>query len=77
MYTVWPGTGASLKWNMRIDGRLFYSGLPHKVWVIILCLQHTTCYLQGIELAFEAISLIQKKFYAEYMPVSTLANAST
>ena len=79
----WPGTGTSLKWNMRIDGHLFHSGLPHKVWVFdmfILCLQHTTCYLQGInsiELAFEAISHIQKKFYAEYVPVSTLADAST
>ena len=69
-------------WNMKIDGRLFHSGLSHKVWVFemtILCLQLTTCYLQdinSIELAFEAVSHIQKKFYTEYVPVSTLADAS-
>ena len=28
------GTASAVMWKMRIDGRLFHSGLPHKVLIV-------------------------------------------
>ena len=44
-------------WTLRVEGRLFHSGLPHKG-------------INSLELAMEAIAYIQNKFYLEYPPVS-------
>ena len=51
------GTASAVMWTLRVNGRLFHSGLPHKG-------------INSLELAMEAIAYIQNKFYQEYPPVS-------
>ena len=50
------GTAAATMWTLRIEGRLFHSGLPHKG-------------INSVELAMEAVQYIQAKFYEDYPPV--------
>ncbi|XP_019863918.1 PREDICTED: acetylornithine deacetylase-like [Amphimedon queenslandica] len=47
------GTASAAMWKLRVDGRLFHSGLPHKG-------------INSIELADEVVSYLQKKFYEDY-----------
>ena len=46
-------------WKLRVKGRLFHSGLPHKG-------------INSLELAMEAMAYIQKRFYEDYPAVSTV-----
>ena len=62
-------------WKMRIDGRLFHSGLPHKVTLSAVSSFHSFSVLlpQGInsiELGLEAISHVQEKFFKDFPAVS-------
>jgi len=47
------GTAAAVIWKLKIKGRLFHSGLPHKG-------------INSIELASEAITYIQRRFYEDF-----------
>jgi acetylornithine deacetylase len=49
------GTAAAATWTLRVDGRLFHSGLPHKG-------------INSIELASDALAEIQKRFYVDFPP---------
>ena len=53
------GTASAVMWTLRVEGRLFHSGLPHKG-------------INSLELAMEAIAYIQSKFYQDYPPVSVI-----
>ena len=57
------GTASCAMWTLRVDGRLFHSGLPHKG-------------INSMELAMEAVNYIQSKFYKDFPPVSHLARSS-
>ena len=50
------GTAGASMWALRVEGRLFHSGLPHKG-------------INSLELAMEAIKYIQTRFYQDYPPV--------
>ena len=52
------GTAGCTMWTLRVEGRLFHSGLPHKG-------------INSLELAMEVINYIQNKFYQEFPPVSS------
>lgn len=47
------GTAGSTQWQLSAKGKPFHSGLPHKG-------------INAIELAMDAVSYIQKKFYQDY-----------
>lgn len=49
------GTAAALTWKLRAEGKLFHSGLPHKG-------------INSIELADEALAIVQRRFYEEHPP---------
>jgi len=49
------GTAGAAMWTLRIDGRLFHSGLPHKG-------------INPIELGSDVLSEIQKRFYQDFPP---------
>ena len=51
------GTAGCAMWTLRVEGRLFHSGLPHKG-------------INSLELAMEAVKYIQERFYQDYPPVS-------
>ncbi len=51
------GTAGCAMWTLRVEGRLFHSGLPHKG-------------INSLELAMEAVNYIQSRFYEDYPPVS-------
>ena len=53
------GTAGCAMWTLRVEGRLFHSGLPHKG-------------INSLELAMEAVKYIQTRFYEDYPPVSHL-----
>ena len=44
------GTCGNLQWRMKVSGKLFHSGLPHKG-------------INSIEMAMDAMSYIQKRFF--------------
>lgn len=50
------GTASCAMWTLRVEGRLFHSGMPHKG-------------INSVELAMEAVQYIQTKFYQEFPPV--------
>lgn len=56
------GTAGCAMWTLRVDGRLFHSGLPHKG-------------INSLELAMEAVKYIQTRFYEDYPPVSPVYSA--
>jgi len=47
------GTSGMLSWSLKCSGRLFHSGFPHKA-------------INSIELASEAVSIIQHRFYNDF-----------
>jgi acetylornithine deacetylase len=47
------GTATAMMWTLRVEGRLFHSGLPHKG-------------INSLELAMEAMAHIQSNFYKDY-----------
>eukprot|EP00211_Chloroparvula_japonica_P002561 CAMPEP_0119119090 /NCGR_PEP_ID=MMETSP1310-20130426/734_1 /TAXON_ID=464262 /ORGANISM="Genus nov. species nov., Strain RCC2339" /LENGTH=437 /DNA_ID=CAMNT_0007108505 /DNA_START=115 /DNA_END=1428 /DNA_ORIENTATION=- len=49
------GTAAALDWTIRVSGKLFHSGLPHKA-------------INSIELGMEALNQIQTRFYKDFPP---------
>lgn len=49
------GTGAILAWELTAYGKLFHSGLPTKA-------------INSLELAMEALSIMQRRFYQDYPP---------
>jgi len=49
------GTAGAVTWTLRVEGRLFHSGLPHKG-------------INPIELASDALAQIQKRFYEDFPP---------
>ncbi|GAX82993.1 hypothetical protein CEUSTIGMA_g10420.t1 [Chlamydomonas eustigma] len=49
------GTGGSMGWQLTANGKLFHSGLPNKS-------------VNPIELAMEALSEIQSRFYRDFPP---------
>jgi acetylornithine deacetylase len=49
------GTAGMLSWSLRCQGRLFHSGFPHKG-------------INSIELASEAVSFVQQRFYEDFPP---------
>ena len=51
-----PGTATAMMWKLRVKGRLFHSGLPHKG-------------INSVELASEAVAYIQRRFYEDFPPV--------
>lgn len=58
LITCWStGSASAVMWTLRVEGRLFHSGLPHKG-------------INSLELAMEATAYIQKKFYQDFPPVS-------
>ena len=54
---LYTATAAVAMWTIRVKGRLFHSGLPHKG-------------INSIELASEAMAYIQRRFYEDFPPVS-------
>ncbi len=50
------GTAGAMTWKLRVDGKLFHSGLPHKG-------------INSLELAMEAVTAIQRRFYADFPAV--------
>jgi len=49
------GTAGALSWSLVCKGRLFHSGFPHKG-------------INSIEVASEAVSIIQDRFYRDFPP---------
>ena len=49
------GTAGNMQWTLNCTGKLFHSGLPHKG-------------INSIEMAMDAMNLLQEKFYADYPP---------
>lgn len=49
------GTSGMLSWSLTCSGRLFHSGFPNKG-------------INSIELACEAVTLVQERFYADFPP---------
>jgi acetylornithine deacetylase len=47
------GTAGNLQWKMKVAGKLFHSGLPHKG-------------INSIELAMDAVSYIQRRFFQDF-----------
>ena len=47
------GTAGNAQWQLKVKGKLFHSGLPHKG-------------INSIEMAMDSINYIQQKFYAEF-----------
>lgn len=47
------GTAGAITWKLRVDGKLFHSGLPHKG-------------INSLELAMEAVKTIQDRFYVDF-----------
>ncbi|XP_065897167.1 uncharacterized protein [Dysidea avara] len=52
------GTASAVMWTLKCHGRLFHSGLPHKG-------------VNSLELAMDAVTYIQKRFYQDYPPHSS------
>ncbi|XP_065912244.1 uncharacterized protein [Dysidea avara] len=48
-------TASATMWKLKCHGRLFHSGLPHKG-------------VNSVELAMDAVTYIQKRFYQDYPP---------
>ena len=55
--TLPTGTATAMMWTLRVEGRLFHSGLPHKG-------------INSLELAMETINYIQTQFYKDFPAVS-------
>lgn len=51
------GTGGMSAWTLKVFGKMFHSGLPHKS-------------INPLELAMDSLSEIQKRFYADFPPHS-------
>lgn len=49
------GTAGVNDWTLKVSGRLFHSGLPHKA-------------INSLELGSEALALIQRRFYEDFPP---------
>jgi acetylornithine deacetylase len=49
------GTAGSIRWHLKVTGRLFHSGLAHKG-------------INALELGMEAIKEIQGRFYKAFPP---------
>jgi len=49
------GSSGMLSWSLKCSGRLFHSGFPHKA-------------INSIELANEAVAMIQQRFYDDFPP---------
>merc|ERR1719375_1652293 len=49
------GTAGAMQWQLKAKGRLFHSGLPHRA-------------INSIELASEAMRIIQDRFYDDFPP---------
>jgi acetylornithine deacetylase len=49
------GTAGVVQWQIKCDGVLFHSGLPHKA-------------VNPIELVFEGLKIVQDRFYEDYPP---------
>jgi acetylornithine deacetylase len=47
------GTAGNAQWQLKVKGKLFHSGLPHKG-------------INSIEMASDAVNYIQSKFYADF-----------
>lgn len=47
------GTAGSSQWELKVQGKLFHSGLPHKG-------------INAIEMAMDSVSYIQKKFFEDF-----------
>lgn len=47
------GTAAAIQWKLRVDGKLFHSGLPHKG-------------INAFELGSEAIAIVQRRFFEDF-----------
>ena len=47
------GTCGNLQWRMKVSGKLFHSGLPHRG-------------INSIEMAMDAVSYVQKKFFDDF-----------
>jgi len=47
------GTAGNIQWRLKAVGKLFHSGLPHKG-------------INSIELAMDAVNLLQKRFYEDF-----------
>lgn len=50
------GTTGMMSWSIKCTGRLFHSGFPHKG-------------INSIELASEAVNVVQQRFYEEFPPL--------
>ena len=53
-----------MMWTLRVEGRLFHSGLPHKG-------------INSLELAMEAIKYMQTNFYKDFPAVNTHTHKHT
>lgn len=49
------GTAGAITWTLKAEGKLFHSGLPHRG-------------INSLELAMEAVTTIQKRFYEDFPP---------
>jgi acetylornithine deacetylase len=47
------GTAGAIQWQLKVTGKLFHSGLPHKG-------------VNAIEMGMDAIAFVQKKFFADF-----------
>jgi acetylornithine deacetylase len=47
------GTVGNMVWNLKVTGKLFHSGLPHKA-------------INPIEMLMEALAYVQKRFYEDF-----------
>ena len=54
------GTAGMVQWKLKVHGKLFHSGLPHKG-------------INSIELAMDTVNYIQERFYADF-PKHSLEN---
>jgi acetylornithine deacetylase len=50
---VLTGTAGAVQWQLKVFGKVFHSGLPHKG-------------INSIEMAMDAVSYLQRRFYADF-----------
>jgi len=47
------GTAGMMQWKMKLKGKLFHSGMPHRG-------------INSVEMAMDAVSFVQKRFYQDF-----------
>ncbi|KAF7828567.1 acetylornithine deacetylase [Senna tora] len=63
------GTGGMIPWKLHVTGKLFHSGLPHKVTITEMEVEcKSNIAINALELGMDALKEIQVRFYRDFPP---------